>query len=251
MDSEILCPNCGYQITSEDVYCPSCRHRIDFPATHAQRHVELEPISEIVQLSKALVLSSYLYLISTVLSTAEFSIQLVNTNSMPNTQSIIVMSSIGFGALSALYLGSMSLTPSRRVRSLHFPALLTLILGVANLLLVIGLASIFPFPSTLDSIVNGLASNGNVLQLVSQYGLFFTLFSVSGFLLIIGAIGLILLLLRVSRVLRQPLVYYGMLAGVVCTFLQLLSGLSVVMVIPPILIIVGARRALSSNVAKI
>ena len=200
-----------------------------------------------VQLSKALILSSILYAISVVLSTVESALSLIGSGNWLNAQSIAAMASIAMASVSALSLGALMTAPARRLSRLHYPSLLVIILGIANLLLVIGLASIFPFPSTLDNIVNGLASSANVLQLASQYSLFFALAGFAGLFGIIGTIGLLLALHRSSRILRQPLIYYGMIAGILCTFIEAISGLSIILLLAPILIIIGARRSLEPD----
>lgn len=250
MDSELLCPNCGYQVKVDDYYCPSCKHRIEFPSTPEERVVENEPVTEMVQVTKALVISSLIYLVSAVLSSVQSGIQLYNYNYEPTLQSIMVMASIGMASVSAFYLGGASLTPSRRIKRLHYPSLLTIILGMANLLLVIGLASIFPFPSTLNNIVNSLGNSNSVLQIAAQYSVFLALAGTAGFLGIFGLIGLLIYLKRSSLILRQKLIYYGMVAGILCTVLELFSGLSVFLILPPVLIIIGARKSLILNFSE-
>lgn len=251
METDSVCPNCGYQVKQEDYYCPSCRHRIEFISSGNREVVDLEPIAEMVQLSKALIVSSLLYMIAIALTTAQSVILSFVPNASAATQSIIVMASISMSSASASYLAALVFGPSRRLRKLHYPVLLTFLLGIGNFLLVIGLASIYPFPSTLDTIVAGLGNSANVLQLASQYSTFFVLVGTAGFLGIFGTIGLVLTLLRSSRILAQPLIYYGMLAGVVGTFAELISGLPVFLFLAPLLIILGARKSLNSEFPQI
>lgn len=242
-----ICPNCGYQVSEDDYYCPSCKHRIEFTSSSAEERVQTEPVTEMVQLSKALILSSILYAISVVLSTVESALGLIGSGIWVNAQSVAAMASIAMASVSALCLGAFMTAPARRLSRLHYPSLLVIMLGIANLLLVIGLASIFPFPSTLDNIVNGLANSANALALASQYSLFFVLAGFAGLFGIIGTIGLLLALHRSSRILRQPLVYYGMIAGIICTLIEVVTGLSIVLLLAPILIIIGARRSLEPD----
>lgn len=247
MEPHNICPNCGYQVSEDDYYCPSCKHRIEFTSRTTETMTEGEPITEMVQLSKALVLSSILYAISVALSTAESALTLFGGGKLVNAQSVTAMASIAMASVSALALGAFMTAPARKLTRLHYPSLLVFILGIANLLLVIGLASIFPFPSTLDNIVGGLANSANVLVLASQYTLFLTLAGLAGLFGIIGTIGLLLALHRSSRILRQPLVYYGMIAGILCTIIEAATGLSIIMLLAPILIIIGARRSLEPD----
>ncbi len=251
METHNICPNCGYQIGEDDYYCPSCKHRIEFTSSTTEGVPEVEPVAEMVQLSRALVLSSVLYAISVVLSTVESVMSFMGAGNLVNAQSIAAMASIAMASVSALCLGAFMTAPARKLRSLHYPSLLVFILGVANLLLVIGLASIFPFPSTLDNIVNGLANSANIMALASQYTLFLAMAGFAGLFGIIGTIGLLLALNRSSRILRQPLIYYGMIAGILCTFLEVITGLSILLLLAPILIIIGARRSLEPDLAQI
>lgn len=247
MEPHNICPNCGYQVSEDDYYCPSCKHRIEFTSSSTEERIEIEPVIEMVQLSKALILSSILYAISVALSTAESALSLIGSGNWVKAQSVAAMASIAVASVSALSLGAFMAAPARKLSRLHYPSLLVITLGIANLLLVIGLASIYPFPSTLDNIVNGLASSANALQLASQYSLFFILAGFAGLLGIIGTIGLLLALHRSSRILRQPLIYYGMIAGILCTFIEAISGLSIILLLAPILIIIGARRSLEPD----
>lgn len=235
----------------EDYYCPSCKHRIEFTESAPESPAEPQPVAEMVQLSHALIISSVLYAVSVVLTTAESAIELTNTGSYPGIQSIVTMASIAMASVSAFYLAAYVTGPAHKIRSLHYPSLLTFLLGVANLLLVIGLASIFPFPSTLNNIVTGLGNSAQVLQLASQYTLFFALVGIAGLLGILGTIGLIMVLHRSSRILRQQMIYYGLVAGVACTFIELFTGLSAVLLLAPIFIIIGARRSLEPDLTRI
>ena len=210
LETEHLCPNCGYQVKQEDYYCPSCRHRIEFTNTGNVEVVDLEPVAEKVQILKALLFSSLLYILSIVVSTVQFAFSYMPYNLPATDDSLLIMGSLALSALSVLYLAGSLFAPSRRLKTLHLPALLTLVLGIGNLLLLTALALIYPSSSTLNGIINQLGNNSAMLQLAEQYSMFFVLVGLAGMLGIIGIIGLLLVFLRSSRILHEPLIHYGL-----------------------------------------
>lgn len=251
MENQKLCPNCGYQVSSDDYYCPSCRHRIEFPTPASAPTTQSVPIQETADLSKTLIWSSLLYIISIILSTAQALMVAIEPGISGDLQSVIVMASVGVSSVSVIYLAMFLIAPSRRFRNLHIPMILTFLFGIANILILIGLASIYPFPGTLNSIVTSLGNSASTLLIASQYLTFFVTLGIAGFIGIFGIIGLLLVLHRSSKILSQPLVYYGMIAGILCTFIELFTGLPLFMIIPPFLIIQGARRSINSNFVPI
>ncbi len=250
MESDKVCPNCGYQVKPEDFYCPSCRHRIDFPVTGSEEMFTPEPISERVQLAKALTESSFIYIASILLSTALFVALSLGLNISSVLQSLLQMASIGLSGTSLIYLAGFLTGPSRKFRKLHVPTLLIYLLGLGNILLVIALGTIFPYSTALNKIVGELGNNANVALLVPQYSTFFALVGIAGFLGLVGTIGFVLALSRSSRILNQPIILYAIIAGLICIFLELVSGIPAFMLLPPVLIINGARNSLSFDTSK-
>lgn len=247
MESDIVCPNCGYQVKPEDFYCPSCHHRIEFQVTGSEEMFKHEPIGERVQLAKALTGSSFIYMASILLYTAQFAALALSLSISSEVQSLLEMASIGLSGIALIFMAGFMTGPARKFRKLHIPSLLTYMLGFGNILLVIALGSIFPYSTTLNTLIGALGNSANVTQLASQYSTFFALLGIAGFLGLVGTVGFVLALSRISKILNQPLIYYGIIAGLICVFLEIASGIPAFMLLPPIMIINGARKSLFSG----
>lgn len=244
LENEYFCPNCGYQVKPEEYYCPSCRHRIDLPLEEAPRTSFAEPIAEKVQIAKALVLSSVIYISSIVMSTFQFVLLSMNVNYPANAVSSIAVIATLVAGVAAFYLAGGIYTTIKTLKILHYPALLIFILGIANILLATALMLIFPSSSTLNSILTQLGTTGNVTQIAGKYATFFLLVGLASFLGIIGIAGFLIAINRISRILEDSTIRYGLIVAVIFALIEILTGFPLLMVVPPILFIIGAKRSI-------
>lgn len=250
MEKELLCPNCGYQLKPEDYYCPSCHHRVDVVVTQDLDTPSFEPVREKVQIAKAIELSSWIYIVSTLLSSAQFVLLSLSGSFSPELTSILAILSLLAGAGSAFYLAGGIFPAARSFRALYYPSLLLFVLGVANIILGIALILIFPSTNTLNTIISQISSGSGIQQLSGGIAIFLTLVGIAGLIGIIGIVGLLLATLRISRILGSKLIRYGLITGVVFSLIEALTGLPVLMLVPPVLFILGAREVLMIPVER-
>lgn len=228
----------------EDYYCPSCKHRIDLPLEEAPRTTFQEPLAEKVQIAKSLRLSSVLYIVYIVVSTFQFVLLNINSNYPAEIVSSIAVVGTLISAVSAFYLAGGIYSTTRTYRTLHAPALLIFILGIANVLLATALVIIFPSSSTLNGILQQLSTNVSVAQLTGNEATFILIAGLAGLLGLLGMVGFLIAINRISRILEDSMIRFGLISAVIFAIIEALTGVPLLMVIPPILFILGTKRSI-------
>lgn len=214
------------------------------PLVNEPRAFPEEPIAEKVRIASALLVSSLIYAGSIILSTVQFFIlNLVSSPPAEAVSSIAIVSAL-FSAVAAFYLAGGIYSTAGTMRKLHYPALLIFVLGIANVLLSIALVLIFPSYSTINSIITQLETSGGVAQIVGEYYSFFLLIALAGMLGIVGMVGFLVAINRVFRVLGERIIQYGLAATIIFAVMEAMAGLPLLMIIPPILFVIGAKRSI-------
>lgn len=243
MENELLCPNCGYQVKSDDYYCPSCKHRLDTVTTVARTVETRTTPAQYSSLAGSLIVSSAAYIISIALVSAQYFISIATTATNADLYSMLLVVSTLFSGVSAFLLAIGAYRVSGALRLLRNPSIMLFLLGAGNILLLIALLLIYPSSTTLSSILNQLGNPGSTQTVALAYGPFFALLGIAGIIGLVGLVGLLMVIHRSSRALSQPLIYYGLILGIVMTFVEALAGIPALVVLAPILIIIGARRS--------
>ena len=247
MESERICPNCGYQIKADEYYCPSCRHRVEETRTVPLEMALDEPVAEKVGLARALVFSSFIYLSSVTVSATQFIYLLLLSNPNQTIISVATLLSTGLTAVASIWLASGAYRSSRKIAGLHLPSILTFLFGCSNIVLLIALVTIFPSSGTLNEILTQITSLTLPQQLIQKYSSFFLLAGMAGLLGIPGVIGVVVAILRSSRILSQPLIRYGIFAGIILTFVDAFTGIPFLIIIAPVMIFIGTRRMVAAG----
>lgn len=251
LESETVCPNCGYQIKPDDYYCPSCRHRVEFAVPPLEPVTVAENPGATKSFSRYLSNSALVYLASVSITAGQFIYaSLIAPINADLDSSLMILSTL-LATAACFILSVGGLRNSGSIGSLRVPSALLIMLGISNFLLAMGYISIFPSSTTLQTIFTSIVNNGATPQLAMEYAAFFLLVGFAVIAGVVGSIGIILLLRRGARILSSHLISYGLAAGIILAILDGLLGIPVLIIVAPLLIYFGSRNGTSSQLSNI
>ncbi|MCL4335837.1 MAG: zinc ribbon domain-containing protein [Candidatus Thermoplasmatota archaeon] len=242
------CPNCGYQVAKDEFYCPSCHHQVEFrePAPVSYEKIEQEPVVEKVILARALLISSIIFIIS--LSASVLNSVYVYTYGVIPTEMFYIISTWELipASIASLWLARGMLAVSTRFRKLHTPAILIILLGLGDLILLGVFLFFYPSLSNLQKFTTYPPGSASAISLLYQFLPGLILGAIGILFIILGLVGLLIGLLRISKGLNEHLIKYAIIVGIIIGIIGSSIGANFLEVVAPLMFIVASRNVLKT-----
>ena len=242
------CPNCGYQVAKDEFYCPSCHHQVEFrePAPVLNEKIVQEPVIEKVILAKALLISSVIFIISLFPSIVN-SVYIYTYGVLP-TEMFYITSALELipASVAALWLARGMLAVSAGFRKLHTPAILIMLLGLGDLIMLVAFLIYYPYLSDLQKFTTYPPGSASAISLLYQFLPGLILGAIGIMFIFLGLIGLLIGLLRISRGLNERLIKYAIIAGIIMGIIGSAIGVSFLEVVTPLMFVVASRNVLKT-----